>query len=81
MFLGVLDPDPGPLVRGTDPDQTSATIIKKKSKKNLDHTVLCLLYDFLSLKNVANVASKSTGNKQKNWKLILNRHLEGHGRK
>jgi hypothetical protein len=32
MFLGILDPDLDPLVRGTDPDP----IIKQKCKKNLD---------------------------------------------
>jgi hypothetical protein len=35
MFLGLLDPDPDPLVRGMDPDP-DPTIIKQKSKKNLD---------------------------------------------
>jgi hypothetical protein len=33
MFLGLLDPDPDPLVRGMDPDPS---IINKKSKKNFD---------------------------------------------
>jgi hypothetical protein len=38
---GLLDPDP--LVRGTDPDPS---IIKKKSKKNLDSHCFLLLYYF-----------------------------------
>ena len=37
MFLGLLDPDPDPLVRGTDLDPF---IIKQKSKKTLIPTVL-----------------------------------------
>jgi hypothetical protein len=41
----------------------------KKSKKILISTVLCLLYDFLSLKNYVNIPSKS--NKQR----ILERNL------
>jgi hypothetical protein len=43
MFLGLLDPDP--VVRGMDPDQA-------KIVKNFIHTVLRLLFDFLSLKLV-----------------------------
>jgi hypothetical protein len=34
LFLGLLDPDPDPLVRGMDPDPDPS--IQKKSKKNLD---------------------------------------------
>ncbi len=41
----------------------------KNSKKNLKSYCLWLLYDFLSLKNDVNVASKS--NKQKNLKKII----------
>ncbi len=43
MFLGLLDPDPDPLIRGVDLDPASApdpdpdpSIIKQNSKKNLD---------------------------------------------
>jgi hypothetical protein len=38
MFLGLMDPDPDPLVRGMDPDPNSdPSIIKQKQlKKNLD---------------------------------------------
>jgi hypothetical protein len=53
MLLGL--PDPDPLVRGMDPC--------KSSKKNLDSYYFVTLFDFLSLKNDVNVASKS--NKQK----------------
>jgi hypothetical protein len=35
MLLGLLDPDPDPLVRGADPD-FETSIIKKNSKQNLD---------------------------------------------
>jgi hypothetical protein len=36
-FLGLLDPDPDPLVRGMDPDpDPDHSIIKKNGKKNLD---------------------------------------------
>jgi hypothetical protein len=60
MFLGV--PDPDPVVRRTDPDPAldhQAKIVRK----TLIPTVLWLLYNFLSLKNYVNLASKS--NKQK----------------
>ncbi len=41
VFLGLPDPNPDPLVRGMDPDPDPAldpdpSIIKQKSKKNLD---------------------------------------------
>jgi hypothetical protein len=37
MFLGLLDPDPDPEVRGMDPDPAlDPSIIKKNSKKNLN---------------------------------------------
>jgi hypothetical protein len=66
MFLGLLDPDPDPVVRDTDP-APDPSIIKQKyfkiERKNFTPTALCLFYDFLSLKNV-NVSSKS--NKQNN---------------
>ncbi len=35
MFLGLLDPDADPLVRGLDP-APDPSIIKQNSKKNLD---------------------------------------------
>ncbi len=44
MFLGLLDPDPDPLVQGSDPDPSIKSI--KNSKKNLNPSVLWLLYDF-----------------------------------
>jgi hypothetical protein len=62
MFLGLQDPDPDPLVRGMDPDP-DPSIIMKNSKKNLDSYYFVTLFDFLSLKNDENVASKR--NKQK----------------
>jgi hypothetical protein len=62
MFLGF--PDPDPLVRCMDPDPDLQTKIVRKT---LIPTVLLLLLDFLSLKNDANVPSKRTGNKQKNF--------------
>jgi hypothetical protein len=66
MFLGLSDPDP--LVRGmvSDPDPARIRILLsscKNSKKNLDSYYFVTLFDFLSLKNVINVDSKS--NKQK----------------
>jgi hypothetical protein len=45
MFLGLLDPHPDPLVTGTYP------ALEKIVGETLIPTVLCLLYDFLSLKN------------------------------
>ncbi len=68
LLNSVADPDPYPYVFGphksgsvvctryTDPDYS---IIKQNSKKTLIPTVLWLLYDFLSLKNGVNEASKS----------------------
>ncbi len=54
MLLGL----PDSLVRDTDPDPVILSS-SKNSKKIIDScTVLCLLYDFLSLKNDVNVPSK-----------------------
>jgi hypothetical protein len=39
MFLGLLDPDPDPLVRGTDPLLLS---LSKTSKKNLDSYIFVI---------------------------------------
>jgi len=66
MFLGLQDPDP--LVRGMDPDPAldpDPSIIMQNSKKNLDSYYFVTLFDFLSLKNHVNVASKR--NKQKKF--------------
>jgi hypothetical protein len=60
MFLGLLDPDPDPLVRVIDPDPS---ITNQKSKINLDSYCFVTLFDFLSLKKDVNVSSKS--NKQR----------------
>ncbi len=63
MFLGL--PDPDPLVRGMDPDPAldpDPSIIMQNSKTNLDSYYFITFFDFLSLKNDVNVASKS--NKQ-----------------
>jgi hypothetical protein len=54
-----LNPDPDPALN-PDPDPS---IIMQNSKKNLDSYYFVTLFDFLSLKNDVNVASKS--NKQK----------------
>ncbi len=35
MFLGLLDPDPDPLVKDEDPEP-DPSIVKQKCKKNLD---------------------------------------------
>jgi hypothetical protein len=45
MFLGLLDPDPDPLVRSMDPDPS---IIKKNSKKNLDFYCFVAFLTFIS---------------------------------
>jgi hypothetical protein len=57
MFLGLLNSDPAPLVRDTDP----APLSSKKSKKNPPYFLLfCdFSFDFLSLKNDVHLASKS----------------------
>jgi hypothetical protein len=47
MFLGLLDPDPYPLVRGMDPDlppDPDPSTSCKNSKKNLD-SYCCLFCD------------------------------------
>jgi hypothetical protein len=54
MFLGLLDPNPDPLVTDTDPDPL---IINQRKRKTLIYTVLWHLYDFLSLKNDVNVGT------------------------
>ncbi len=66
MFLGLQDPDPDPLVRDMDPDPDPAldpdpdpSIFMQNSKKNLNSYYFVTLFDFLSLKNDVNVASKS----------------------
>jgi hypothetical protein len=67
MFLGLLDPDPDPLARGT----VRIRILyyqAKTGRETLILTVLGLLFDFLSLKNDVKVPSKS--NKQKNLKKL-----------
>jgi hypothetical protein len=48
MFLGLLDPDPDPSVRGMDPDPDPSN--PRIVRKPLISTVLRLLFDFLSLK-------------------------------
>ncbi len=74
MFLGLPDPDPDPLVRGMDPEWIRIRILLwiririllsscKNCKRILDSYYFVTLFDFLSLKNDVNVASKS--NKQK----------------
>jgi hypothetical protein len=63
-FLGLLDPDPDPLVRVTDPDPDHSIIMQKSKKTlNLDSNCFMTFYDFI-LKNYVNVPSKS--NKQNN---------------
>jgi hypothetical protein len=58
MFLGLLDPDPDPLVRDMDPDPS---ITKQKIvRKTPWLLLLCDFFGFLSLKNDVNVPSKST---------------------
>jgi hypothetical protein len=52
MYLGILDPDPDPFVRGPDPD---LSVIKQEKPEIL---LFSLLYDFLSLKNDVNLGSK-----------------------
>jgi hypothetical protein len=53
VFLGL--PDPDLLVRGVDPDPSLSSC----KNSNLDFYYLLTNFDFLSLKNDVNVASKS----------------------
>jgi hypothetical protein len=69
MFFGL--PDPYPLVRGTDPALAPDLLSSSKIvRKTFILPVLGLLYDFLSLKNDVNAASKTT-NKKLSKKLFL----------
>jgi hypothetical protein len=61
MFLGLPDPDPDPLIGGNGSGSASFYHQAKTVRKTLIPRYC------LSLKNDANVASKSTGNKQKNF--------------
>ncbi len=64
IFLDL--PDPNLLAKGTDPDPT---IIMQKEKEKPWFLLFCdFFFDFLSLKNYVNVASKS--NKQDNLEKI-----------
>jgi hypothetical protein len=78
MFLGLLDPDPDPLVRvmsGYGSGSGSFYHQAKKIRKTLIPSALSL-FDSLLLKNDVNVPSKS--DKQKNFfKLVFCWHLEG----
>jgi hypothetical protein len=74
------------LVRGTDSNPVgsgygSFNHQAKIVRKTLISTVLWLLYDFLSLKNVVNVLQKWYGNQKAQKKIIFCRRLEGHWRK
>jgi hypothetical protein len=79
MFLGL----PDPLVRGMDhdpaldPDPDSSIIMQKYRKNNLDSYYFVTLFDFLSLKNDVNVASKSNKQKKLCKKICFCWHLEG----
>jgi hypothetical protein len=64
MFLGLLDPDPDPLEVWI---RILLSLSKYSKKNSLISTVLCLLFDFLSLKNDLNVPSNS--NMQKTFFL------------
>jgi len=89
IFSSVADPDPNPDPDPPDPhvlgppgSVSGSTSQRygsgsKNSKKNLDSYYFVTLFDFLSLKNDINVASKS--NKQKNCveKFVFYWHLEG----
>jgi hypothetical protein len=55
-------------ISGSGSGAKSFYIQAKIVRKTLIPTVLLLLFDFLSLKNDVNEASKSTGNKQNNFK-------------
>jgi hypothetical protein len=71
MFLGLLDPDPDPSVRGMNPDPDPIWILlspSKKSKKNLDsYCFVTFFFDFLSAKimymYLQKVISKKTSKK------------------
>jgi hypothetical protein len=61
VFLGLLDPDPDPLV---ERDRSGSFYHQAKIlRKSLVPTISWLLYDFLSLKNKVNVPSKSNKTK------------------
>jgi hypothetical protein len=66
MFLGLLDPDPDPLIRGTYRYGSGSFYHHAKIvRKTLIPTVFRLLFYFLSLKNDVNVPSKSNNPNQR----------------
>ncbi len=52
MFLGLPDPHPDPLLRGTDPDPS---IIKQNSKKNPDSYCFVTSFGLIILEKDVNV--------------------------
>jgi hypothetical protein len=75
MFLGLLNPDLDPLVKGMDPDPS---IIKQKIVRKTYLDYYCFVtsfFYFLFLKNDLNVPSKST--KQIFFKLVISWPPEG----
>ncbi len=71
MFLGLLDPDPDPLVR------MNPYITKQDNKKNLDsYCFVTFVWPFFIFENDVNVPSKSI--KQRNFfKLVFCWHPKG----
>jgi hypothetical protein len=76
MFLGLLDPDQT-YGSGFGSCSGSESVSFYHHAKIVRKTLIPTLFDFLSLKNDVNVASKS--NKQKIFckKLVFSWHLEG----
>jgi hypothetical protein len=61
MFLGLLDPDPDPLVRGMDPapaPDLDPSITKQKSKKNLNPSCFVTSFWLFIFENDVHVPSK-----------------------
>jgi hypothetical protein len=72
MFLGLQDPDPDPLVRIRILLWIRILLLScKNSKKNLDSYYFVTLFEFLSLINDVNIASKSHRHKKLCKKLVF----------
>ncbi len=65
MFLGLLDPDPDPLVRGMDPDPSISP--KQNSKKNLDSYCYVTSFWLFIFEKLCKCTVPSKRIKQKNF--------------
>jgi hypothetical protein len=81
IFLGLLDPDPDPLVRGMypapNPDPSIITGKNTVVRKSMISTVLTSFFDILSLKNYVTCTFKKYYAENFFLKLVFCCRLEG----